>query len=254
MDMTAMRWLRLTTVVIAAGSAAGCQVAQRLETLGTGGPKLSEISNPQTDPGYKPVSLPMPKAQAIEDNPNSLWRSGAKAFFKDIRAKDVGDTLTVKLKLDDSAKMENKTARKRNDGEKMDLNAMLGFEQKLGAVLPRGYNKAGALMDFGTKHDTEGDGAIDRKEEIELTLAAMVTQSLPNGSLVILGRQEIRVNNELRELRVTGVVRQQDIEADNTVSHERIAEMRVAYGGKGMLSDLQQPRWGTQIWDIVFPF
>ncbi len=232
----------------------GCHTAERLEDLADGGPKLSQITNPQTAPNYKPVSLPMPTPQALEDNPNSLWRAGAKAFFKDIRAKEIGDALTVRLRLDDSAKMSNSTQRQRNDGEKMDLTAALGFEQRLGVLLPRSYNKGGALMDFNTNHKTDGDGQIDRSEVIELTVAALVTQILPNGSLVVSGRQEIRVNQEKRELLITGVVRPQDIEADNTVSHERIAEMRVAYGGRGMLSDLQQPRWGTQLWDILFPF
>ena len=93
-----------------------------------------------------------------------------------------------------------------------------------------------------------------RRGEIQFSLAAMVTQILPNGSLVIMGRQEMRVNNELRELLVTGVVRPEDIESDNTVEHTKIAEMRIAYGGRGTLSELQRPRWGTQIWDIIFPF
>jgi len=109
-------------------------------------------------------------------------------------------------------------------------------------------------MSFDSDHDTKGDGSIDRSETIELTLAAIVTQILPNGNFVIEGRQEIRVNNELRELVVTGVVRPGDIDSTNTVSHEKIAEMRVVYGGRGSLSDIQQPRWGTQIWDIIFPF
>ncbi len=233
---------------------AGCHTVDRLEDMAQGGPKLTQINNPQAAPNYKPVSLPMPATQVPEDNPNSLWRAGAKAFFKDIRAKEIGDTVTIRLRLDDSAKMKNKTERQRDDGETMDLNAALGFEQRLGVVLPRSYNKGGALMDFSTNHKTDGDGQIDRSEVIELTVAALVTQILPNGSLVILGRQEIRVNQELREMMITGVVRPQDIEADNTISHERIAEMRVAYGGRGMLSDLQQPRWGTQLWDILFPF
>ena len=103
-------------------------------------------------------------------------------------------------------------------------------------------------------HSTSGDGDIERSEDIKLTFAAVVTQILPNGSLVVMGRQEILVNAELRELLVTGVVRPEDIESDNTISHEKIAEMRVAYGGRGTLSQLQQPRWGTQIWDIIFPF
>ena len=87
-----------------------------------------------------------------------------------------------------------------------------------------------------------------------MTFAAIVTQILPNGLLVVMGRQEIRVNSELRELMVTGIIRPSDIDSDNTITHDKIAEMRVAYGGRGTLSGLQQPRWGTQIWDIIFPF
>ena len=110
------------------------------------------------------------------------------------------------------------------------------------------------MLSFGNKNTTKGDGDIERSEDIKLTLAAVVTQILPNGNLVIMGRQEVRVNAELRELMVTGVIRPEDIDSTNTISHEDIAEMRIAYGGRGTLSDLQQPRWGTQIWDIVFPF
>jgi flagellar L-ring protein precursor FlgH len=109
-------------------------------------------------------------------------------------------------------------------------------------------------VSFGTEHETQGNGGIDRQESIDLTFAAIVTQILPNGLLAIVGRQEIRVNYELRELMISGVIRPQDIEADNSIRHEKIAEMRVAYGGRGTLSDLQQPRWGTQIWDVIFPF
>jgi flagellar L-ring protein precursor FlgH len=230
----------------------GCNVITRLSEVGDG-PELTEITNPVAQPGYRPVSLPMPAPQIPEDNPNSLWRTGAKAFFKDIRAKEVGDILTVRLLLDDKAKMENKTNRDRNDGETQGVPAILGYETKLSKIFPSAVNPD-ELLAFKTKHNTEGDGKIDRSEKIELTFAAIVTQVLPNGALAIMGRQELRVNFELRELMLTGVVRPQDIDADNSISDERIAEMRVAYGGRGSLSDLQQPRYGTQLWDILFPF
>jgi len=110
------------------------------------------------------------------------------------------------------------------------------------------------MLSFGNTHSTSGDGSIERSETLEVTFAAIVTQILRNGHLVILGRQEVRVNAELRELMVTGVIRPEDIDSDNSIPHEKIAEMRVAYGGRGTLSNLQQPRWGTQIWDILFPF
>jgi len=245
--------MRMTALISLVVVASGCQVFQRATDLAEGGPHLSEIENPQQQSNYRPVSLPMPYPQPIEDNPNSLWRPGAKAFFKDIRAKEVGDTVTVHLRLDDSAKLENKTERNRNGGENADLNTILGYAPQLATIIPA-LNSGSTVLDITSDSQTTGDGGIDRSEEIELTLAALVTQVLPNGSLVIMGRQEIRVSNELRELRVRGVVRPQDIEADNTISHERIAEMRVAYGGRGMLSDLQQPRWGTQVLDIIFPF
>lgn len=244
---------RPAVALLLMGTLAGCNMLDRLSDVGRG-PQLSEIKNPTQERGYTPVSMPMPRAQVPEDNPNSLWRSGARAFFKDIRAKEVGDILTVRLSLADRAKFENKSTRGRNDGEKMDFNTMLGYESRLSKFFPKEVNNGGELFSFNTKHDTEGDGKIDRKETIELTFAAVVTQALPNGSLAIIGRQEVKVNYELRELRVTGIVRPQDIEADNTISHEKIAEMRVAYGGRGTLSDLQEPRWGTQIWDILFPF
>jgi flagellar L-ring protein FlgH len=240
----------MAAVIVIAVS--GCNVITRLSEVGDG-PELTEITNPVAQPGYRPVSLPMPAPQIPEDNPNSLWRTGAKAFFKDIRAKEVGDILTVRLLLDDSAKMENKTNRDRNDGETQGVPHILGYETKLAKIFPSAVDPD-ELLAFKTKHNTEGDGKIDRSEEIELTFAAIVTQVLPNGALAIMGRQELRVNFELRELMLTGVVRPQDIDADNSISDDRIAEMRVAYGGRGALSDLQQPRYGTQIWDILFPF
>ncbi|MCG8512262.1 MAG: flagellar basal body L-ring protein FlgH, partial [Rhodospirillales bacterium] len=204
-------------------------------------------------PGYKPVSMPVPAPDQVDYNPNSLWRAGAKAFFKDTRAKDVGDILTVKLDLNDSANWDNKTERDRDDTEDSDVTSLIGFEDELTKLLPQGADPA-TLVSFGSQHSTEGDGSIERSETLELTFAAVVTQVLPNGHLVLMGRQEVRVNAELRELMVTGVIRPEDVDSDNSIAHEDIAEMRVAYGGRGTLSDLQAPRWGTQIWDIIYPF
>lgn len=244
-----------TRILIAATLAfavAGCNTLTRLSEVGDG-PQLSEISNPTASPKYQPVSMPMPAPMPADHNPNSLWRHGAKAFFKDTRAKDIGDILTVKLELDDSASFDNKTERDRDDSEDTDVTNLLGLEGEFTKVLPEGLNPS-SVISFGNAHSTSGDGSIARSESLELTFAAVVTQILPNGHLVIMGRQEVRVNAELRELMVTGVVRPEDIDSDNSITHERIAEMRVAYGGRGTLSDLQAPRWGTQIWDIIFPF
>lgn len=129
----------------------------------------------------------------------------------------------------------------------------MGFSNPVEKVFKTADNP-NTLFDFGSTSETDGDGDIGRSEKIDLDVAAVVIQVLPNGSLSIMGRQELRVNYELRELMVQGIIRPQDIEADNTITHDKIAEMRLAYGGRGTLSDLQQPRWGTQVWDILAPF
>ncbi|MEO5338096.1 MAG: flagellar basal body L-ring protein FlgH [Magnetospirillum sp. WYHS-4] len=240
-------------LLLTVGLASGCKTMTRLAEVGDG-PSNTKIVNPTARADYKPVSMPMPAPKQPESNPNSLWRSGARAFFKDHRAKEIGDIVTVKLALSDSAKFNNTTERERADSEDTDVNTLLGLEAEWRKVLPQGVAAGGQLFNFGNAHKTKGDGSIDRSESLSLVFAAVVTQVLPNGYFAIMGRQEILVNAEMRELAVAGVVRPEDIESDNTVSHDKIAEMRVAYGGRGTLSDLQAPRWGTQVWDVIFPF
>lgn len=253
MNRSRFRTVSAIALVSAVASAAGgCNSLTRLSDVGAE-PQMSAVSNPVAQPGYRPVSLPMPAPMIAEENPSSLWRPGAKAFFKDIRAKDVGDILTVQLSLDDKASLNNATNRQREASEATKLNALLGFANPVKGVFKNAEDPS-TLLDFGSTSETDGDGDIDRSEQIDLKVAAVVTQVLPNGSLAIMGRQELRVNYELRELMVQGIIRPQDIEADNTISHEKIAEMRLAYGGRGTLSDLQQPRWGNQVWDILAPF
>jgi flagellar L-ring protein precursor FlgH len=197
--------------------------------------------------------MPMPAPRPVERNANSLWRTGARAFFKDQRAADVGDILTVIVDLDDSAKLDNATTRARTANENASVNAFLGYERSLDALLPEAVNPAN-VIDLDSESDSAGSGKIDRKEEIELKIAAVISQVLPNGNLVIYGRQEFRVNFEARELQIAGIIRPEDISSTNSIGYEKIAEARISYGGRGQVSDLQQPRYGQQIYDILFPF
>mgnify|MGYP002632555012 CR=1 FL=1 len=242
----------VTAVALAGGLSACGETMSRLSEVGKG-PELTTITNPTAQPDYRPVSMPMPAPEIAEENPNSLWRAGARAFFKDHRAKEIGDILTVSMDFTDSATLDNTTTRTRADTEDTDVTKLLGLEAEFTKVLPQALTP-GSVMSFGSAMDTEGTGNITRSEALSLSMAAVVTQILPNGNLVIMGRQEMLVNKEIRELMVSGVVRPGDIESDNTIAHTSIAEMRVAYGGRGTLSELQKPRWGTQIWDIIFPF
>jgi len=242
----------MSGLVFLAMTLGACNTLTRLAEVGKG-PTTSEIVNPIARPNYRPVSMPMPAPKRGDYNVNSLWRPGAKAFFRDQRAGEVGDILTVNLAIADSAKLDNKTTRNRDDSENADVTNLFGLEAEFTKLLPQGLNPS-ATVGLGTVHATSGDGEIDRSEDITISIAAIVTQVLPNGNLVIFARQELKVNFEMREIMVTGVIRPEDIDFANSIEHTKIAEMRVAYGGRGTLSDLQQPRIGTQIIDIVFPF
>ncbi len=246
-------WTTVIAFALVTTTLTGCNVLTRLSEVGAG-PKTSAVANPTTQPGYKPVSMPMPAAQPAEVNPNSLWRAGSRAFFKDIRAKAVGDIITVKVTINnETGKFENKTERARTDSETANVPNLFGLEAEYTKALPQGLDPT-KFLSFSNNHSTKGDGEIERKETVTLTFAAVITQILPNGNMVLMGRQELIVNQEIRELVVLGVVRSEDIDADNTITHEKIAELRMAYGGRGTLSGLQAPRWGAQVWDILFPF
>lgn len=232
--------------------AAGCGTAERISNIGQA-PDLTPITNPVQAASYQPVALPMPAPEVAERQAASLWRPGSRAFFRDQRANRVGDILTVTIDIDDSAAIDNTTTRTRASGQAAALNALLGYEADLSDVLPETIDPAN-LADFDSSANHSGSGTVDRAEEISLRIAALVTQVLPNGNLVIQGRQEVRVNFELRELLISGVIRPEDIRADNTVGYDQIAEARVSYGGRGQLTDVQQPRYGDQLFDIIMPF
>jgi flagellar L-ring protein precursor FlgH len=197
--------------------------------------------------------MPMPPPITEQRQPNSLWRTGSRAFFKDQRASAVGDILTVMVQIDDQATLDNSTTRARDMSENAGLDNFLGYETLLDNIFPDAIDPPN-LVSAGSDSASEGSGTVDRQEDIELTVAAIVTQVLPNGNMVIQGRQEVRVNAEVRELLVAGIIRPEDITSVNTIAYDQIAEARIAYGGRGIISDLQQPRYGQQIYDILFPF
>ena len=243
-----MRWV----VVLSMVAVAGCGNLQRLSEVGRP-PGMTQPGDPTQEEGYRPLSMPMPAAQTAVPQANSLWRSGSRAFFKDQRAAQVGDILTVMVNIADTATLKNATTASRKGNESLGLPNLLGLETTAIPRLLTGAN-LDSLVGLTSAGGNTGTGEMKRDETVTLKLAGVVTQVLPNGNLVVAARQEVRVNAELRELAVSGVIRPQDIGSDNTVRHDRMAEARIAYGGRGQLSDKQTPRWGQQVLDIVLPF
>jgi flagellar L-ring protein precursor FlgH len=234
---------------LAASLLSGCGALERLSTVGEP-PPLSAVDNPTTRPGYKPVQMPMPAAQPASYNPNSLWRNGSRAFFKDQRAHQIGDILTVKVNITDKANLSNETQRSRKSEEDSNIDNFFGKPKVpiMNTPVPT------HVLTTDSTASTDGKGTINRSEALQTNVAAVVTQVLPNGNLVVEGRQEIRVNFEMRELVVAGVVRPEDIESDNTIESTKIAQARIAYGGRGQITDVQQPPWGQQVSQILLPF
>ncbi|CAM5462553.1 flagellar L-ring protein precursor FlgH [Aquamicrobium terrae] len=176
----------------------------------------------------------------------SLWDDRQSRLFTDPRALQAGDILTVRIKINDRARFKNQNDRSRTSARTLGLGADIGWDKW----------KAGgsAKGNLDSKTETKADGAIERSESILLNVAAVVTDVLPNGNLMIRGSQEVRVNAELRVLTIAGIVRPSDIGAENTISYERIAEARISYGGRGRVSEIQQPGYGQQVLDQVLPF
>lgn len=253
--------MRKVILLVALGATlSGCGAVGRLQQVGKA-PKLSGM-DPVTAPEFE-ASLAMPSdrtgtgrpiqvaAQPAAAAPSaSLFRTGAGAFFRDQRAGKLGDILTIKINIQDKADLGNNTSRTRGGSENGGLGGLLG----IAPVAKLLGNNAAAALETNSGSKYAGGGTTARSETINMTMAAIVTQVLPNGNLMIRGKQEVRVNFEMRELIVTGIIRPEDIARDNSIQHSQIAEARVIYGGKGQLTDAQQARWGQQIYDALFPF
>jgi flagellar L-ring protein precursor FlgH len=230
----------------------GCGALSRLSEVGQP-PVMTPTADPTKEAGWRPLSMPMPAREAPPTEANALWRSGSRAFFKDQRAAQVGDVITVVVNMNDTADLKNATTASRSSSDTGGMPNLFGLENLLPTMLPKPINPS-SLVSVNSANNNGGTGQIQRNETVTLRLAGVVTQVLPNGNLVVAARQEIRVNSELRQLQVTGVVRPQDIASDNTVQHDRMAEARISYGGRGQLTDVQSPRWGQQMMDILLPF
>lgn len=236
-------FLQRAALVVSVLGVAGCAV--RAEEIGR-------------EPALSPV---YPNALASSDlgdptrdrrrlSAGSLWTDTGADLFRDQRAMRVGDVVTVKVSISDQARLANRSQRERT-GE-TDLEGDFSYNAATGGAGSSGSGGLAGAFKGETSHT--GTGGIDRSERIDLQLAARVVRVLPDGNLMIRGRQEIRVNYELRTLQIEGILHPRDISAENIVNYERIAEARVAYGGRGRIMEVQQPSWGQQLVDLVLPY
>ncbi|MBU1335569.1 MAG: flagellar basal body L-ring protein FlgH [Devosia sp.] len=245
-----MHFFKLATLLTLTATLAGCSTMDRLASVGSA-PPLTAIADPTTTAGYQPVRMPMPEAIADTYQPNSLYRTSARGFFKDERAHRIGDILTVMVTIDDSAQIANTTQSGRNSTNTAGMGGIFGVALD---NISDGSIDPSAAIEFDSGMTNRGNGSVNRSESLETSVAAVVMQVLPNGNLVIEGRQEVRVNFEVRDMIIAGIVRPSDIQANNTIQSSKIAEARISYGGRGQITDVQQPRYGQQAMDAILPF
>lgn len=239
-----MRKLSLLSLIVLVLLLNGCNIADELENIGQ-----PPAFTPMEDPFNK---RPPSYTQHIPDgnpiHPQTLWAPGKKNFFRDQRANAAGDILTVRVDISgEIAKLDNKTERSRTSAENLAIKNFFG-------VLDPNLIGANPALNLSANPSFKGAGKVDRKEDVKVKISVVVKEVLPNGNLVIEGRQEVRLNFEIREIFISGIVRPQDISDNNEVEWDRIAEARIGYGGRGQITQFQQPSYGQQAMDILLPF
>jgi flagellar L-ring protein FlgH len=233
-----------------------CQsTVERLKRVGKD-PELANIELPAVEEDEEEIERHEARIEAQHahmQKTNSLWQPGSTKFFRDSRAWRIGDIITVVVQIQDQASLKNETNQKRNGKDSLGIPKLFGKEKALATALSSQADST-ALIGVNSSITQSGSGNIQRNEAISTAIAATVTKILPSGNLVIQGHQEIRVNGELREIKVGGIIRPKDITSENSIQTNQIAEARVSYGGRGVVSDVQQPRVGSQVLDIIAPF
>jgi len=219
------------------------------------GPELAPIGYPAALVPTSQTYLPSPEQQQADRSAsaNSLWRTGARTFFGDQRARRIGDIVTVSIDIDDRAQTQNSTQRSRSNDISGGVSNFFGLENSLGRAFPGGFDAAN-LVGMEGESNANGSGSVNRSEKVSLTIAAVVTDVMSNGNLVIQGRQEVRTNREVRELTVAGIVRPEDISSANTIAHTQIAEARISYGGRGDISRVQATPAAQSLVERFSPF
>lgn len=241
---------RITTLLLlAAILAVGCS---RIEEVG----KAPDFTSVRDGDEYRAmVARPLPvslEPRRAVDNA-SLWSGSRGSLLGDRRAIQQGDIMTVVIEINDKAEISNSTNRSRSGSESLAIPDFFGIPERLNGGLPDGASLDSAVS-TSSSSNSGGDGSVKRNEKLTLRVAATITGVLPNGVLQIVGRQEVRVNFEMRELLVSGYVRPEDISRQNEITYDKIASARISYGGRGQITDVQQPRYGQQVADIILPF
>ncbi len=233
------------SLTLAATTLGGCSYRDHPEHT----PIAQTLSNAAQNP-IVPTTVAI--ARPAERSPGSLWRAGAKDFFKDSRATHVGDIVTVLISESSQAEVDANTETTKTHNGSSGITNLLNLTDRM---VNRGLTLGTTgLIDTDSNRTFNGEATTDRSDSLTARIAAVVTQVLPNGYLVIQGSREVMVNYEMQEMRIQGIVRPEDITSTNTINSEKIAEARISYAGRGMVDQVQEPQPGVRFLDKWMPF
>jgi flagellar L-ring protein precursor FlgH len=239
---------RFLAILLSAFVVTGCSIPNGQEP-----PFTPQALNTERAAMLNAAPPPILRSGAGASSPASLWTGARGSLLGDRRAMNRGDIMTVVIEIDDRAEFSNSSDRSRSASQQAGLPQLFGLPQRIDGALPEGASAA-SLVDLNSQSSSSGDGTVRRNERLTLRVAVTVTDILPNGVLSIVGQQEVRVNYELRELVVSGFVRPEDITRQNEITYDKIASARISYGGRGQISQMQQPRFGQQLLETFLPF
>lgn len=228
---------------------AGCS---RLADVGKR-PEFTPVAGSFEHHAMSVIPLPDSIETPSQTDAASLWSRDRKSLLGDRRAGNQGDIMTIVIEIDDQAEFSNSSDRSRDGSEELSIPSFFGIPERINENLPAGAS-LDAAVSAASSSSSNGRGSITRNEKLTLRVAATIVEVLQNGVLRIQGTQEVRVNFEIRELLVTGFVRPEDVSRKNEITYDKIASARISYGGRGQITDVQQPRYGQQISDIFLPF
>lgn len=235
--------------VLAVTAVSGCA---RLDHIGKP-PSFTPATATKEHSAMLSPGLPLRIEAETPTEAASLWSGARQSLLGDRRAVQQGDILTVVIEIDEEAEISNATDRSRSGSESLGIPELFGLPQRVNRSLPTGAS-LGDAVSINSASSSSGDGSVKRNEKLTLRVAATIVDVLPNGVLAISGSQELRVNFEMRELLVSGYVRPEDISRQNEITYDKIATARVSYGGRGQITDVQQPRLGQQVLDVILPY
>lgn len=236
----------VVSVIMAAVAFQGCAV----------NPKQAEIDTIEANQMHRLMETVPQQATTAE---GSLWREDISMLYVDARARSVGDTIIVDIVESSSSKMAANTSADRTSSIDAGVDNALGYLRYLEAKnallgADSSGSQGGSLIKADLSNSQAGAGSSDRSGSISASIGARVVEVYPNGNLVVFGRQEMKVNNDTQYIIVSGVVRPEDVDSDNTIQSTSLADAHIEYVGRGTIADKQKAGWATRLVDKVWPF